>query len=274
MTPSFKHLLITRYNVPLTGWDKDRSGQETRNAEWLAHRQILFENYCVPGIKLQTEKDFTWLIYCDPNTPANALSMIRKSVEALPFVSIRLADDYHACMRDIDHTMSSAGKDYVITSRLDNDDGLAIDYIETVQSHFIPQHNTILNLLNGHGYNVRTHVITKMKNMRHNHFGTLIEKCNPGGGHTSVRGYQHGSPPLHFKTIDIPSEGSWLKTFHERNLKSNAFGYPVFSNSISSKYGINNNVLKHHLSNTLLYTGRWLADGLFRKIRLTTMKTS
>ena len=265
-TNSFTHFLITRYNVPLEGWDKDKAGQPTRDETWHAHRKKLFEQFCVPSIRAQSNKEFTWLIYCDKNTPAELLREINHSLKDVRQAVIRFAEDYHDCMRDIDHQMANVSTQYVITSRLDNDDGLGIDYMETIQKHFVPEPNTIINLLHGHGYNEKAKVITRLINIRKNHFGSLIEPRNHLGGHVSIRGFQHGSPPSHFKILNVAHANSWLKIFHDRNLKSTAFGYPLFKNSVAKFYGVDTRFMPLDIIQTFRYTTWWLADGVCRKL--------
>ena len=272
MNQLFTHYLITRYNVPLEGWEVDKEGISTRDGAWLSHRLSLFTKYCIPTVVAQTEKNFTWLIYCAKNTPEDALKEIYNSLHVIPHSEIRLVTGYHDCMADIDQTLSKAATPFVITSRLDNDDGIGKDYIKMVQKHFIPYDGTILNLLHGHGYHPLNKVSTLLWNMQMNHFTSLIEKTKPGGGHMSIRGFQHHSPPSHFQLIDLPVKNAWLKIFHERNLKSSIFGYPNFMISLKKLYGIEKNDSEININHTIRYLIWWLRDGYKRKIKRSTSK--
>lgn len=267
MSPLFKHFLITRYNVPLDGWHLDKSGSSTRDDAWLEHRLQLFKQYCIPTILAQSEKYFTWLIYCNANTPQFYLDTINELLNSMPNVMIQLTSGYHECLADIDEILTNSGTPYVITSRLDNDDGLGIHYIQTIQQNFIAQNGVILNLLNGHGYNVTRKVATKMYNIRNNHFSSLIEATKPGGGHISIRGFQHDNPPSDFIIHNLVLSNSWLKVFHERNLKSTTFGYPIFRPQFQALYGIRSQDASVSVRNTLLYSLWWLQDGLSRKLK-------
>ena len=266
MDRQFTHYLITRYNVPLEGWHVDRSGITTRDENWLKHRLHLFAAYCVPTILAQSEKNFTWLIYCDKDTPKNHLIEIQRVLTPVTQAKIRLAGDYFECMRDIDQHLAGSETPFVITSRVDNDDGLGIHYMKTIQSHFIPEDKLIINLLNGNGYHVSKHVATVLKNIRNNHFGSLIESRNPDGGHISVRGFQHGSPPSNFRVVNVKGSNSWIKIFHERNLRSSAFGYPLIDASLNAFYGISKIHMPINYLNTTIYSFWWLQDGVRRKV--------
>jgi len=263
----FTHYLITRYNVPLEGWETDKSGGSTRDTAWLVHRMELFKNYCLPSIIAQTEQNFLWLIYCDEATPIPILEILQKSIGTIKNATVRLTSGYHACILDIDYLLAQSNTPYVITSRVDNDDSLGIHYIKTVQRHFIPQNGVILNLLHGHGYNVSKRIGTKLYNIRNNHFSSLIEKTRSEGGHISIRGFQHDNPPAEFIIQNIQNDNSWLKVFHERNLKSNPFGYPVFRNKFFEWYGLKNKNITLSVLNTFQYSIGWLLTGIYRKIK-------
>src|SRR5688500_5525371 len=267
MNPPFTHFLITRFNVPLEGWEIDKSGYSTRDSAWLMHRMDLFNKYCVPSIASQTQQNFSWLIYCDEATPAEMLEMISQSIRMIKNAEGRLTSGYHASLQDIDDSMAKSQTPFVITSRLDNDDALGIHYIEIIQSHFIPQNGIILNLLNVHGYSVPGQVATRLYNIRNNHFGSLIEKTRPEGGHTSIRGFQHDNPPAEFIIHNINMSNCWLKIFHERNLKSNQFGYPVFSNDFFKWYGMKKSAMTISTFSTIQYSINWLSDGAIRKVK-------
>ena len=58
-----KHYILTRFN--LCGRNRDKSKQSTLTKEWLHHRIKLFETYCLPSIKQQTNQNFKWLILFD-----------------------------------------------------------------------------------------------------------------------------------------------------------------------------------------------------------------
>lgn len=266
MKPSFTHYLITRYNVPLEGWEKDRQGASTRDEAWLEHRLKLFRSYCLPSVLAQTETQFTWLLYVDEQTPAMSRKALSETVKPYTFIRLKPVDGYDACLRDIDLSLKEAESAFVITSRLDNDDALGRNFIKTVQAHFVPNPGTILNLLHGHGYDHAHNVLTRLRHMRYNHFTSLIEARHPDGGHKSIRGFPHDVIPPGCTVVDIESDRSWLKLFHQRNLKSAPFGMPVFVNRVAEDYGLRKDSLEINLLNTVRYVAWWLPDGLKRKV--------
>jgi hypothetical protein len=213
----------------------------------------------------QSKNEFTWLIYCETSTPPMYLAQITSLVRAYPYIQIRLVNGYFGCMEDIDVKLTKAQTEYVITSRMDNDDAIGIDYINIIQSHFIPQDKTLINLLHGYSYIPGQHVATRLYHIQRNSFCSFVEERLPMGGHISVRGFPHGSPPPGTNMINVDSRYSWLKVFHDRNLLSKPFGYPVFTNNFSVQYSIDKKHLEINIVSTLGYCLTWALDGLYRK---------
>lgn len=62
----YEHFVITKFNLrkycicieDINDW-----------IEWTRDRIFLFKTYCLPSFLNQTNKNFTWLIYFDKNTP-------------------------------------------------------------------------------------------------------------------------------------------------------------------------------------------------------------
>jgi hypothetical protein len=266
MSGKFTHYLITRYNVPIPGFQKDRTGTTTRDEKWLQHRFEFFEKFCLPSVIHQSNTDFQWLIYMDRNTPDKFYEQVRKAIHNQSNIALFQVSDHKECLQHIDNVLKQALTPYVITSRLDNDDALGVAYIKTIQENFIEKDKVILNLLHGVGYNYEKQIVTFLYNMRNNHFTSLIERQKKEGGHVTVRGFQHDEVPEDYTVINIPTIYSWLKVFHDRNVKSRTFGYPSLNSTLKEKFGLNNHALKPVLINTIGYTFWWLGDGIKRKI--------
>ncbi len=264
----FTHFIITRYNVKLEGWgwDHDISGAATLDESWLKHRYDLFMKYCVPSVATQSCSDFEWLIYISPDTPDEYLQKFNALTSKYPHFSFRPVNGYDESMDDIRRSLSSAKTPYVITPRLDNDDGLGKEYVAHVQRHFVKEDKVIINFLHGNGYDVNRSVLTSMYHMCMNHFTSLIEIRSPDVSNISVRGFAHDDPPSEMKFINLDDKHAWLKIFHDRNLKSQLFGYPVFQSRLHEYFGLHPRDLHVNVGNTLAYSASWLADGVKRKI--------
>jgi hypothetical protein len=169
MSGKFTHYLITRFNVPVKNWDRDKAGNPTLDESWMQDRITLFNRYCVPTLQSQTQKDFKWIIYCDRQTSHHYLEAIRNRIISLPMAEIRLAEDFDHLMTDLRHLISGVSTLYVITSRVDNDDGLGIHFIRQVQNYFTPEPNTLILLQGGILYDPQRGVVTEPKSPTLNH---------------------------------------------------------------------------------------------------------
>jgi len=114
------HVLVTRYNLPTRF--AARAGVDATDPAWLAHRETLFLGFCAPSVARQTVGDFTWMLLVSPATPERFLVELRKHA------SLVEADSREETIRPLNDEIPDDGRP-LITSRLDNDDALAPDYL-------------------------------------------------------------------------------------------------------------------------------------------------
>jgi hypothetical protein len=129
-----KHYLITPWNVDMV------------DLEWLKARQILFEKFTLPSVLSQTNKNFEWIIVSDHRTPDS----FRKVLDSYPatvlyadfdLTNIKLAQTSHrrgvrleeSIAAPLREYLKDVDTDYIITSRLDNDDAISVDHVDKVQ---------------------------------------------------------------------------------------------------------------------------------------------
>lgn len=124
---TFDHYILTRFNVNwLKNTRTDKNGIPVNSHEWLNQRIGLFEKYCYPSMINQTCQNFKWLIVFDPATPSDILSKYNRP-KIFPII-------YEGSDTFRNNIHSNA--DYIITSRLDNDDAYDPKFIETIQENF------------------------------------------------------------------------------------------------------------------------------------------
>lgn len=99
-------------------------------ALWMEHRMRLFEDITLPSVMKQTEKNFVWLLSFDQATPKEII----KKYSDLPNVHI-IYKYPRTYLRDQLGKEIFSG-DWIITSRLDNDDYIYPKFIERVQDQF------------------------------------------------------------------------------------------------------------------------------------------
>ncbi len=114
-----EHYLITKYNLGI--WQRG-------SAEiWMNHRKKLFEDWTYPSVMAQTSKNFKWIVMIDENTP-------EKWYKDYDFTPLLMNfSSYNPCVKYLKKNCKS---DWIITTRLDNDDWIAPTFIEEIQKCF------------------------------------------------------------------------------------------------------------------------------------------
>jgi hypothetical protein len=114
-------------------------------------------------------------------------------------------------------------KEYIITSRLDNDDCIHENYTRVVQSYFNYQDHQALDIIDGYtletGKNKRLGVLTKLNNP----FISLIEKKD--NFKTVWFRTRHGSWKYEKNMTRIKNLRLWLSIIHSKNKVNKFWGY-------------------------------------------------
>jgi len=118
----FKHYILTRWNLLDT--KRDVYNYVSDPKEWMRHRINLFEKYTLPSMMAQTCKDFTWLLAFSQKTPPNVIKRYKN------LRNIQIIYEYPA-----EYLRRTYKKEWLLTTRFDNDDILLPEFVEKVQDH-------------------------------------------------------------------------------------------------------------------------------------------
>lgn len=124
------HVLLTRFNLPSVGAESVVRAKDG----WLRARLKLFRRFCLPSVMQQSNQNFKWIIYLDPQSP----EWLVRSLDDLnirgTFTPIYRAEvDRGELLKDL-RSVSGAQHRELVTTNLDNDDGLASDFVERLQA--------------------------------------------------------------------------------------------------------------------------------------------
>jgi len=141
-----KHYVLTRWNNIDTKRDVYTLVKDPER--WMRERVVLFEKYCLPAMMSQTDKDFIWVLGFSKDTPKK----IYEKYQKLP--NIRVVFDYPR-----DHIEGLYGteikkNDWIITSRLDNDDSVSPHYIRQLHEQLTYKEEVID--FSGYQYDTQT----------------------------------------------------------------------------------------------------------------------
>lgn len=211
---NFQHLIMTRFNVP--SWPHHR----VPDAAWHAHRFELFEQFCWPSVRGQSEQDFRWLVFFAEATPApfrqRALALADEWDGFRPIFLVENSPNAinAAIAKQLDDT------EWLLSTNLDNDDALARSFVATLHT-LAQQHGpSFLDLPSGYRLMRQQHklfacdihgnpFISLLEIRREAHAPETILKALP---HSTIR-ERYADHVVACKTPPL-----WLQVVHERNL--------------------------------------------------------
>ena len=210
------HLLLTRFNVIGGRVHSISNG-------WLEHRLKLFQSLCLPSVASQSDQGFVWLIFVDESTNMDIVGRLG-AFQRDRFFEICFCPRFdRRYFGDIVRAYSS-GYDYVITSRLDNDDILHPSYIQRVRSGAIGDSKTgkfceryWVNLNNG--YRLSSCGLYRMRAMS-NSFISLVEPVNGQYKLATVYAVNHTRAITIAPIRSVECTGSWIQVIHGYNLRN------------------------------------------------------
>lgn len=133
---------LCRFSVPGIGaFQKRHDSIAARRAmlyapERLAQRMVWFEHVTLPAIRAQTDADFTFVVLLGEDFPEPWHGRLQALVAGIPQVRLAYAPpDEHrvACGRAVRAQVDPAA-DMVAEFRLDDDDAVAVDFVERVRA--------------------------------------------------------------------------------------------------------------------------------------------
>jgi len=177
---------------------------------WLDDRFRLFETFCLPSVRAQTARDFHWLVFFDAQTPERfrerALGLARGGCFEPCFVEEGGAPEWQAV-----RALLPPGCEWVLTTRLDNDDALHTGFVAAVQAAFQPRPE-LLNLPLGYVLDSRRRRLYTTRQPA----SPFLSRCEPAADPRTV--LQAGA---HDSLVAAPRQLEagplWLQVVHGRN---------------------------------------------------------
>lgn len=228
---NFSHLILTRFNVKV---DYGSFGIGLQR-EWLTHRFSLFEQFCYPSIRGQSNQNFKWLIYFDSETPEDFKNRIKKFENwnnFFPiFVNGLFSNDFNR-EKILDYIDDDS--EYLITTRVDNDDAVHRNFIKIIQEQFTEKHFDFITFK--HGYTLRQNKLYSYEYVS-NPFLSLVEKLDDSRSCKSILGLPHTELPSSARKINF--EPAWLQVVHDKNVSNRVKGIRQPIKSLYDNFSIN-----------------------------------
>jgi hypothetical protein len=249
----FEHFVITVFN--LLQFPKSRNLDTATWTAWTKDRFVIFQDYCLPSMIHQINKNFKWLIYFDAATPSEFDDQIN-NLKQYDFINICYANGYDDFQlrycEDIRLKVSPAAK-WIITSRLDNDDCIHRQAIQRIQDEFVPKDRFMVSLALGYVYDLESRKLSKYYYPAAP-FSSLVEDREHISGiyhkdHTQwdiLRLYifkelysRYFVKKEKWKASFVLDDALWMQICHQKNI-SNSFyrGFPVLKALKLNDFGI------------------------------------
>lgn len=233
----FNHFFLTKFNV--------RSFPELRpgcDPVWLENRFRLFDRYCFPSVRNQSNQNFKWLVFFDADTPESFKQKISEySTKWGNFVPLYLDfplpyGEFPPEAREIVRQVVDPDCEYLITTWLDNDDAIHQDYVDMIQDNFSQQEAETLNFI--FGYQLSEGKLYFDFEMA-NHFISLIEKYEPSSFNTCLCRPHKEIYQVCSSAKKIICKPAWIEVVHGSNYM-NVYrrGFRIPIGNILNDYGI------------------------------------
>jgi hypothetical protein len=223
----FKHFIITRFNIVPCDDSIINDDSQVTDEAYLSERFRLFDLYCFPSVKNQTNKNFAWLCLFYDQTPEKWKLKIDEYKAQLPnftpiFCSYEQRNGSKELLLLLDKTIktevnkSASHPNFILTTRIDNDDAIHKLLINNLQNYFLePQEEMVLNYANGLHYIPQYNVLKNYINEK-GHFCTLIEtnsQCVK-----TVLSFPHNDLPSSLKSVCLKEKTRmWIEIIHRTN---------------------------------------------------------
>jgi len=227
----FNHFLITRFNLRKPDWKEDKNSQQVLDESWLKNRIHLFKNYCLPSVLGQTNKSFRWLIFFEKDSEPE-IKFLLEQLDSHSFIEPILVNGYQEFQTGIPQFITerlTGNPDWIVTTRLDNDDAIHKDFIFQIQQSLInPVHNTILHFPNGLFLDLGIQNRLASYFYPLNQFVSLVEISGKDSFKTIFsREHDKWYGKYIIQALDL--KDAWLQITHHQNMANSFKGSLVFS---------------------------------------------
>ena len=272
-TTPFHHVILTAFNC-----NRHRTPNPAYNAirsrpGWMEERFDLFERYCLPSVLGQSCQNFKWMIYFDRSTREEHLDRARRGIAGRPNFDVKLCSLFGSETLQADLTSDlDPSSNWVVTTRLDNDDGLHRDFVKKLQALVRVGTEEAFDFPYGI---VLANGVPYLSRQRHNAFISLSE---PLIGLKTVTSVRHKEMSRRYQVRTVTNEPSWLQSLHGSNYGNKVRGWRIPGAKLPEGLEVGGQLPPDEksaagvlLENATLGVGRqfrdWLADSIVNPIR-------
>jgi hypothetical protein len=224
MTSKTYHVLMTRFNVQFTATADPRA----LSLEWLKARLRLFKEITFASVASQSRLPDAWLVFFDEGTPDDFRDEFRQVAAELPILHEEYCGVFglEVSTERIRRIIPSDA-DWLLTTRLDNDDALNPCFIETVRAQ---AHSGIREFLNP----TQGLIVANGRAFRRRDYSSpFITLSEPVVGCSTVWIDQHQLLSRYGPVRQFALADAWIQVVHGGNLANHARGTRILPDRIS-----------------------------------------
>ena len=213
------HILMTRFNVRTNEGDLST---ERLSPSWLRERLDLFNKYCFPSITYQTILPDVWIVMFNAQTPDEIKRLIENSIKGIKFIVPVYVDYFDVGIaKKLVTKYLPHGANWLITTRLDNDDALHPHFLEVVRSHAREGQREFINIPTGL-------VVANKRCYRKNDWSSpFISLSETAHEPTTVWIDKHHLLSRHGAIRQLNLRDGWIQIIHGGNLANQVRGVRV-----------------------------------------------
>ncbi|WP_134772057.1 glycosyltransferase [Ornithinimicrobium flavum] len=207
----FDHVLLTRFSAVMV------PGAPPATEEWLHYRLGFFYDACLPSVTRQRgAQPFDWLVLFDDRCSDDFRAQVGELAEGA-FTPIWSSEPFR---RDsfAGPVADRADAAYLITTRIDSDDAMAVDFMARVQTEFAGQERMFVNFPRGVQID-RTGAVYR-SNIVSSPFLSLIERREEGRPPETVFVAKHARARGHAPVRQVHAPVMWAQVVHGTNVSN------------------------------------------------------
>jgi hypothetical protein len=230
-TQNFHHVIATAFNCVRSRNPNDAAWAVRAKPGWMEERLELFERYCLPSVLAQTNQNFRWMVYFDHSTSEEHLERVRRGLAGRPNFFIKLCSIFgsETLQEDFAADLDPSVK-WLVTTRLDNDDGLHRDFIRNLQAQVRVGVKEALDFPYGIVY---ANGVPYWSRQKSNAFISLSE---PMENMRTVFATRHKEMSRRYKIRTVGTEPAWLQSVHGLNVSNGIRGWRIANAQIPAGF--------------------------------------
>lgn len=221
MHSEYAHFVITRFNLRMKSWLVTAEEAD----KWLPDRIKIFEQFTLPSMLKQSNKNFIWFLLFDPSIKDNEnYNAFLNQFETLDFIQpVYIDTSQKGVIPSLREEIARRVTDVrqIITTRLDNDDAVDQDFIQTIQDNVFANKSYVLNFDDGLGYS--TDFFSFIKCNQVNPFASFIECVDDINDLQTVYCRNHPKLKEVADVVHLKGQYMFLVNYHNQNVSNTQF---------------------------------------------------